>query len=111
MNRGITIQIGEKDYIVPPLSLGSMEDMQEQIAQLDNSRNPSNVTAMIDITWVALKRNYPDMTREEVRQGVDLATMGDVMAAVMDISGLKRKEIEAGKATAGQSIGTASTAT
>ncbi|ENT1749659.1 hypothetical protein CAA71_002200, partial [Neisseria gonorrhoeae] len=43
----------------------------------------------------ALKRNYPDLTREEAADLIDIGNMNEVFAAVMDVSGLKRREQEA----------------
>ena len=85
---------------------------------------------IFDAAYLALKRNYPDITRRKIEGVVelneageivaneeglmpDLATMETVFAAIMDISGLKRQEMQEGKAPAVEmtSTGTNSTAT
>lgn len=99
MIKGIPFPFGEKTLIVPPLSLGALEAMEEQIAKLTaNEKDPAQVTAALDIVTAALKRNYPEMTRAEVGDLVDVANMRDVIEAVMDASGVKRKAMEAAAA-------------
>ena len=44
---------------------------------------------------MALKRNYPDMTREQVAELLDLSMMRDCMNAVMSVSGMVPKEAAA----------------
>jgi hypothetical protein len=53
------------------------------------------VSAGIDICHASLKRNYPALTREEVGELIDLENLSDVFLAVMDISGLRRKAMDA----------------
>lgn len=100
---GIPMTIGTTEYVVPPLSLGSLEEYGEAIDDFQSGKlGLKGFSIVIDVVLAALKRNYPDMTRDVVKNGIDLAEAGDFFANVMDISGLRRKALEAGKATAGQ---------
>lgn len=108
---GITVTLGDVAYIVPPLSLGALESLQDRLASFDTGKvTPGSVSVVVDATLLALKRNYPDMTREAVANVLDLGNMLEVMQAVMDVSGVHRKAAEAGKAEAGRSTGQGSTA-
>jgi hypothetical protein len=90
---------GGQKYIVPPLSLGSLELLQDRLEALqkDSPTSPESIRTIIDATHAALLRNYPDLARETVANLIDVSNMHDVMASVLDIAGLKRKAIAEGK--------------
>lgn len=67
--------------IVPPIALGDLEQLEERL-------KAPNVTTMIDAVHAALRRNYPDMTREDVGRLVDTVTVQEAFGAAM--SGQKR---------------------
>lgn len=97
--KGIVLNMGGADYVVPPLSLGALEQLQERIAAFTgDASNKEQVATAIDATFAALKRNYPDLTRQDVAELIDLGNMGEVFEAVMDVSGMKRKAVEQGEA-------------
>lgn len=94
--KGIAIDFGGTTMIVPPLSLGAMQQLQEGLANFTGDiRDPAQIALIIDATHAALRRNYPELTREQAAEILDLENMSDVMQAVMDVSGLKRKAKEA----------------
>lgn len=98
---GIDFDFGGETFTVPPLALGDLELLQERLGAVQvGSLDAASVSTVIDSTLAALKRNYPDMTRERVAGLVDLSNMADVMLCVMDVAGVRRKEIDAGKAAA-----------
>jgi hypothetical protein len=92
---------------VPPLNLAAVETLQDRLATFKGGMDKESVALMVDATLLALKRNYPDMTRDQVVNDLlDLGNMEEVMQAVMDVSGLRRKEQEQalGEAQAGKAI-------
>lgn len=101
MAKGITLTLGDgKDYILPPLTLGALEDFQDRIAAMsEGGLDKETVATTIDVALASLKRNYPEMTREIVRDLIDLEVMAEVFEAVMDVSGLRRKALASGEAT------------
>jgi hypothetical protein len=104
--KGIPLELGGVTRIVPPLSLGALEQLQDGLANFTGDiREPQQITTLIAAAHSALRRNYPDVTREDVADWIDLENALQVMEAVMDVSGLKRKAKEAalaqGEATAG----------
>jgi hypothetical protein len=106
---GVTLNLAGTDWQIPPLRLGDLERMSKDLAAFDGSTvTGASVAVVIDATFAALKRNYPDLTRDQVADMLDVANMLEVMQAVMDISGMKRKEIEAGNAL-GKTVSPAST--
>ncbi|HFC8542720.1 TPA: hypothetical protein ACFP4Q_000834 [Neisseria weaveri] len=88
---GVTVNLGGTDYVIPPLSLGALEQLQDKIGGIQGDGNVNDVkqvSTVIDCAHAALKRNYPDMTREEVADLIDLSNMQDVFRAVMNVSGM-----------------------
>lgn len=97
--KGIAVTLGGDSYVVPPLSLGAVEQLQDRIGAFNGDvRDKDQVATVIDAAHSALKRNYPEMTREAVADLIDLENMAEVFEAVMDVSGMKRKALEAGEA-------------
>jgi hypothetical protein len=93
--KGIEVELSGEKFVVPPLSLASLEDLQDRLSNFKGGVDKESVSTVIDAAFQALKRNYPDMTRERVREMIGLENMADVMMAVMDVSGVKRKKLEA----------------
>lgn len=97
--KGIPVNLGGEDFVIPPLSLGALEQLQERVANFRGDiGDKEQVATVIDAALAALKRNYPEISRQEVADMIDVGNMADVFEAVMDVSGLKRKALEAGEA-------------
>lgn len=96
MIKGIQIAFANGEvYTVPPLSLGSIELLQDDLETFTGTVTRESVQTVIKATLWALQRNYPDMTEEKVKNElVDVGNMIDVMRAVMDVGGLMRREQE-----------------
>lgn len=98
--KGIPVELGGTVYIVPPLSLGALEQLQDALSAFTGDiRDPKQIGTIIEAAHSALRRNYPDITRAEVADLLGLENMMEIMSAVMDVSGLKRREAESGEAT------------
>jgi hypothetical protein len=89
---------GGRRYVVPPLALGDLELYQERIAAIQGLQmlDPVAVKTVLDVTHAALSRNYPEMTRDQVGQLIDVGNMDEVLACVLDAGGIKRKMLAAG---------------
>lgn len=97
--KGVTVELNGTNYVIPPIALGALEQLQERIGTFDgNVQDAKQISTVIDCAHAAMRRNYPDMTREEVADLIDIGNMNEVFTAVMDVSGLKRKEQEAAQA-------------
>lgn len=95
MIKGIPITLAGERYEIPPIALGDLERLQERLAAYKGGLDGGSVSTVIDAAHAALKRNYTDLTRERVAELVDVANMAEVFEAAMDVSGLKRKGLEA----------------
>lgn len=83
--------------LIPPIALGDFEQLQERL------KGVPDVTTVIDATFAALKRNYPEMTRDQVAQLIDMGNKNAVFQAVMGVSVPKTppgEEPEPGEAAA-----------
>ncbi|AEV24622.1 hypothetical protein Dsui_0202 [Azospira oryzae PS] len=99
--KGIPVDLGGETFVIPPLALGALEQLQERVAKFKGDiRDAEQVATVIDAAHAALKRNYPDMPRETVADLIDVGNMAEVFEAVMDVSGLKRKALEAAQGEA-----------
>ncbi|OQS41131.1 hypothetical protein [Chromobacterium haemolyticum] len=92
--KGISVLLNGKAYVIPPLNLAALEQLQDRLEQFDGGIGKESISTVLDATTAALKRNYPDLTRDQVAELVDVANMAEVMEAIMDVSGLKRKAQE-----------------
>ena len=100
MIKGVKFEFANgEELVIPPLSLGALEIVQEDLSAFDGTMNGKSVGVVLLAVHLALQRNYPDMTADRVKNELlDLSNMGDVMQAVMDIGGLLRKAQEAKEA-------------
>lgn len=80
--KGTEFDFGTKKLVIPPLSLGALDRYREA---LETAPEPNTI---VDVTHAALVRNYPDMTRDEVADLVDLDNMHEVFNIVMNVSKL-----------------------
>lgn len=92
MIKGVDTEIGGTVYTVPPLSLGAIERFAPL---LKGSPGPGLV---IDMTLAALKRNYPEMTREIVGDMIDTENAERVFNAIAGVSQLVAKDDASGEA-------------
>ena len=98
---GAKILLGDKYYIVPPLSIGQLETHKELIAQARTMRNDDeSMIAAMPLLHSAFSRNYPDMTLDELKDRIDLASFHVVCFALWNISGIvESKEGDPGEAS------------
>lgn len=95
MIEGTALNLGGKEYIVPPLTLGQVRRLQkdiERISKLDaSSLDNSAIDTMLNVILTGLSRNYPDMTKEQLEDIVDIGNLRTVTEAVLGVSGLKKE--------------------
>ncbi|MEI8032780.1 MAG: hypothetical protein WCH05_05510 [Chlorobiaceae bacterium] len=99
MVKGISYTFANGEtYIIPPLSLGALEVVQESVGLFDGTISRDSVKAVTQAALLALQRNYPELTEEKVKHELlDISNMLDVMQAVMDVGGLLAKAASVGE--------------
>lgn len=94
--KGVPVEMSGQTYVIPPLSLGALEQLQERLAAVNGDiSDAAQVATVVDAAHAALRRNYPELTREAVAELVDVGNMVEVFEALMDVSGMRRKAGEA----------------
>jgi hypothetical protein len=110
---GVTITMGGRDWLVPPLTLGQLRRLMPRVRQLteiDAAIGEVQIGVLVEIVAAALQRNYPDVSAEMVENLLDLGNAGTVLNAVLTGSGLRLREARLGEASApGPSPGATST--
>jgi hypothetical protein len=105
---GTSIKLGDKDFIIPPLSLGQIKKFYPIIQEMEKGADIlGKFNSVITIIHAALSRNYPDLKIEEVEDLIDLGNFKGTIDAVMSVSGFKLGEAILGNVQ----TGTASTPT
>jgi hypothetical protein len=110
---GVTIEIGGREWTVPPLTLGQIRRLGAAIATLGTDRpllDGETVGAIVTVVTAAMQRNYPDLTEDAVAELLDMATAPAVFLAVLTGSGFKRGAPGEDLAPAQAGAGTSSTA-
>lgn len=90
---GIVIKVGERELVVPPLTLGQIEANAEKLAAIDQiETSPQKALAtgamgkVLDLIVLAVQRNYPDMKREEIGELVDMHNLRQFLPAILGAS-------------------------
>ena len=92
---GEPVNLGGNDFVLAPFGLRLLREYQERLKALNERKDPPatpeewyevNCAALLD----SLRRNYPDITREQLEPLLDSVNMEEAMAALFRQSGLKR---------------------
>ena len=87
-----TIKLGDKEYVVPSLSIKQAKDLWPEILKLnegvDVSNLPEKYDKIVKIIHTAMTRNYPELKEEDLFDVVDMSNIKILQLAVMGQSGL-----------------------
>jgi hypothetical protein len=100
---GVTIEMGGRDWLVPPLTLGQLRRLMPKVRQLTEigaSMGETQISVLVEIVASALQRNYPEATADMVENLLDLGNASTVLSAVLTGSGLKLRDNHLGEAAA-----------
>lgn len=89
---GAKIALGEKFFIVPPLSIGQLETYKDMILRARTMSDHDSMIECMPLLLSAFNRNYPDMTSEQLKDTVDLASFNTITLALFNISGINETE-------------------
>lgn len=95
---GIPFPLDGKLYIVPPCSLATLKRHGAAIDKLGEEGaairlSGGAIDTIVSLAHEALKRNYPDMESDYVAEHVGLESVWELFRALMDASGLLRKQL------------------
>ncbi len=96
---GREITLGGKVYVLPPLNFAALRRLAPKIQEVGGAFLSGNLfvdmekaLVVSELVHAALKRNYPEITLEEVEEAVDFDNIKDIFPALMGVSGLEFKE-------------------
>ena len=85
---GTEIKLGGQSYTLPPLSLGQIKRLRPKLDAMRESPETA-IDTMAEAIHMALSRNYPEMTREQVEDMVDTGNVLPLFRAVVTVSGME----------------------
>ena len=94
---GQKLKLGETEYVVPPLNLKAMRRLLPRISTLTVVGLPTDedLETILDVVHSAMVRNYPDLTKEVVEEGLDVINMKELLGGILGSSGLKAGNVTA----------------
>ena len=93
---GTKITLGGNEYIVPPLNFKALKRLQptiESLAKVDMAMSDEQIDNIAEIVLAALIRNYPDKTKDDVLEWLDLGNTAKILNAIMGASGIKTASV------------------
>jgi hypothetical protein len=93
LSPGTPIELGGVRWILPPMNVATLQFHAEFFkgvadGSLAGSSAFTALPVLADVIYRCLKRNYPDVTSEEIAEHVDLGNMDALFQAVVKTSGL-----------------------
>jgi len=109
---GVKIKLGGREFVAPPLNFKALRKFTPQLpvlTQIGDVPTNEQIDVVLDIVHFALARNYPELTRDELEELLDLANLTDALQAILGASGLEKTSGEAPAPAALDSTGAIST--
>ena len=87
---GVPVVIGGHTLLVPSLSLRQFKEHYLTLtAQPENESLLDQIERVLPVMLTAINRNYPEVSADDLRENLELATFRDVLLTVQGASGLK----------------------
>jgi len=90
--KGQAFELGGTTYTVPPIALGALRELLPRIKQIDIAAGVpagDDLELLLDVVHAALVRNYPDLTKAQLADVVDMGNVFPLFRCVMGQSGLE----------------------
>jgi hypothetical protein len=90
---GEWVQLGLEEYRIPPLGFAAIKDMQanlEVLQGMTGAPTGDQMKVVAEVVHAAMRRNYPDITPEQVLDMLDLGNFQRVFGAVLGMSGYRK---------------------
>lgn len=89
-HKGKEVDLGGTVLTFAPLTLGMVQNLPEVMQVINNGNDiEKQIEATIELAFNSLKRNYDDITIEEVKDLITLDDIQIVIEAIMKSSGFK----------------------
>lgn len=97
--QGTPLQLGRKVYVCPALNIKGMRMFSQELALLQKGLPNESIgddvvvnnyfATLAKVAEAALLRNYPDITANEIEEGIDFNNLRTVTLGVLGASGFK----------------------
>lgn len=104
LHEGVRIELGGRAFVMPPLTLKHLRihgGVIRSLGDLKGIPSDQDVDGIVTLIHAALSRNYPELTREEIEDLVDVTNLAPTFQAMVGQSGLTRvaKDAASGEVT------------
>ena len=98
MFEGVTITIGGREFIIPPLSFKQVKALWPIIQEISKPEKTivDAVDGFTQVVHAAISRNYPDVTQEEIADLLDFGNVNKIINDILGVSGFVLGEKKAG---------------
>lgn len=89
---GEWVKMGMEEYRIPPLGFGAIKELQERIGKLQGMTGmptDEQMRVVAEVVQMAMRRNYPEITVDEIFDKLDLGNFRDVFNAVLSMNGYR----------------------
>lgn len=90
---GHRVRVGGKSMVVPSLSIAQFQEHYDELSKPATADTKEEVirrfTTMVPILGMAIRRNYPDITDEWLKEELDLISFPETLRAVQNASGME----------------------
>lgn len=100
--KGQEIVLDGVTYVLPPLPLRRMVDVQPLMAGGNPMTDPTYVDTLVKALHWSLLRNYPDLTLETIQDAIDMVNYKPVMESFMLTNGFQKPEESSGEVPVSQ---------
>lgn len=88
---GISVYMAGKDWTIPPLSVRQFRTHYRTLLDTDITAENfvEKIGSRLPIVLLAIQRNYPDVTEEQLEDMLDVNTLPLVIGAIARSSGIR----------------------
>jgi ArsR family metal-binding transcriptional regulator len=89
MTPGAMVSVGDHGtyLLVPALTLPELREFRERLVAVTNANflnaPPEMIEDFLDITYAAVQRNHPKMTRNQLAEVLDLRAVREILVALL----------------------------
>jgi hypothetical protein len=86
---GVKLVLGDTEYTVPPLPFNAIKKHKAFLdramqGKIDQATIADDLESMADVVYLALRRNYPELTAERLGEQLDLRNVQAAFVATIE---------------------------
>jgi hypothetical protein len=86
---GVPVYINGQNFYIPSLSTRDFREHYAEISKEDEENPAESFDRLIPIIGLAVRRNYPDVSDEQLAEWLDLYTFRQAVKAMANASGME----------------------